>query len=72
MDPRIGQEPEIVHPGPIDDSMLMQQRNHRSTDIWNDEVRYLVLTTALIYMFSLTFRKFFQSCIFYRSMLWFM
>ena len=63
MDPRIGEEPKIVRPSPIDSSMLTQQPNHRSTHIWNGEVKYLVLTTALIFMFSLTFSKFFQSCI---------
>ena len=63
MDPRIGEEPEIVHPGPIDNSMLLQQPKHQSTNIWNGEVKYLVLTTVLIFTFSLTFSKFFQSCI---------
>ena len=52
-----------MHPGPIDDSVLTKQPNHRSTGIWNGEVQYLVLTTALIFMFSLNFSKFFQSCI---------
>ena len=56
MDPRIGEEPKIVRPGPIDSSMLTQQPNHRSTHIWNGEVKYLVLTTALIFMFSLNFK----------------
>ncbi|KAK9983664.1 hypothetical protein SO802_033189 [Lithocarpus litseifolius] len=37
MDPRIGKEPEIVRPGPINNSVLMQQPNHQSTDIWNGE-----------------------------------
>ena len=46
-----------MHPGPIDDLVLMKQPNHQSTDIWNGEVKYLVLTTAL------NFSKFFQSCI---------
>ena len=63
MDPWIGEELEIVHPGPIDASMLTQQPDHRSIDIWNGKVNYLVLTTALIFMFSLTFSKFFRSCI---------
>ena len=63
MDPRIGEEPEIVRPGPNDTSMITQQPNHRSTDIWNGEMKYLVLTTTLIFIFSLTFSKFFQSCI---------
>ena len=52
-----------MHPGPIDDSVLTKQPNHQSTGIWNGEVQYLVLTTALIFMFSLNFSKFFQSCI---------
>ena len=63
MDPWIGEEPEIVHPGPIDNLVLAQQPNHRSTNIWNGKVIYLVLTTALIFMLSLTFSKFFHSCI---------
>ncbi|KAF3968107.1 hypothetical protein CMV_007962 [Castanea mollissima] len=37
MDLWIGEGPEIVSPGPIDDSVLMRQPAHRSTDIWNDE-----------------------------------
>nr|POF04354.1 serine/threonine-protein phosphatase 7 long form like [Quercus suber] len=37
MDPRISEEPEIERPGPIDDSVLTKQPNHRSTDIWNGE-----------------------------------
>ena len=61
MDPQIGEELEIVHPGPIDASVLTQQWDHRSTDIWNGKVKYLVLATILIFMFSLTFSKFFQS-----------
>ena len=44
MDPRISEEPEIVHPSPIDALMLTQQLDHQSTDIWNGEVKYLVLT----------------------------
>ena len=44
-------------------SLLMQQQNHRSEDIWNGEVKQLVLTTFLIFTLSLTFSKFFQSCI---------
>ena len=63
MDPRIGEELEIVHPSPIDKSMLLQQPKHQSTNIWNGEVKYLVLTTVLIFTFSLTFIKFFQSYI---------
>ena len=63
MEPRIDEEPEIVRPGPEDPSLLTQQRIHRSEDIWNGEVKYLVLTTALIFTLSLTFSKFFQSCI---------
>ena len=63
MKPWIDEEPEIVHPGLEDPSLLTRQRNHRLDDIWNGEVKYLVLTTALIYTLSLTFSKFFQSCI---------
>ncbi|KAK9989199.1 hypothetical protein SO802_029438 [Lithocarpus litseifolius] len=37
MDPQIGEEPEIVRPSPINTSVLTQQPNHRSTDIWNGE-----------------------------------
>ena len=52
MDPRIGEEPEIMRPGPIDALVLTQQPDHWSIDIWNGEVKYLVLTTTLIFMFS--------------------
>ena len=55
MDLWIGEELEIVHPDHIDTSVLMQQPNHRLTDIWNDKVKYLVLTITLIFLFSLTF-----------------
>ena len=55
MDPQIGEELEIVRLSPIDTSVLTQQPNHRSNDILNGEVKYLVLTTALIFLFSLTF-----------------
>ena len=60
MEPRIDEEPEIVRPGPENPSLLTRQRNHRSEDIWNGEVKYLVLTTALIFTLSLTFSKFFK------------
>ena len=63
MEPRINEKPEIVRPGPEDPSLLMRQQNHRSEDIWNGEVKYLVLTTALIFTLSLISTKFFQSCI---------
>ena len=63
MEPQIDEEPEIVRPGPDDPSLLTQQRYHRLEDIWNGEVKYLVPTTALIFTLSLTFSKFFQSCI---------
>ena len=53
MDLWISEELEIVHPDHIDTSVLMQQPNHLSTD--NDEVKYLILTTTLIFLFSLTF-----------------
>ena len=49
MEPRIDKEPEIMHPGPEITSLLMQQTNHQSEIIWNGEVKYLVLTTALIF-----------------------
>ena len=55
MDLWIGEELEIVRPDHIDTLVLMQQPNHRLTDIWNDKVKYLVLTIALIFLFSLTF-----------------
>nr|POE95468.1 hypothetical protein CFP56_01511 [Quercus suber] len=35
MEPWIDEEPEIVYPGPKDDSLLMRQRYHRLEDIWN-------------------------------------
>ena len=63
MEPRINEKPEIVCPGPEDPSLLTRQQNHRSEDIWNGEVKYLVLTTALIFTLSLISTKFFQSCI---------
>ena len=63
MEPLINEKPEIMHPGPKDPSLLTQQRNHRSENIWNGKVKYLVLTTALIFTLSLTFSKFFQSFI---------
>ena len=50
MDPWIDEKPEIVSPGPIITSLLKQQPNHRSTDIWNGEVKYLVLATAIIFI----------------------
>ncbi|KAF3974875.1 hypothetical protein CMV_001819 [Castanea mollissima] len=37
MDPRIGEELEIVCPSPIDNLVLTQQPNHQSTDIWNGD-----------------------------------
>ena len=49
MEPQIDEEPEIVHPGLEITSLLMQQTNHQSEIIWNGEVKYLVLTTALIF-----------------------
>ena len=52
-----------MRPSPQDPSLLTRQRYHRSEDIWNGEVKYLVLTIALIFTLSLTFSKFFQSCI---------
>ena len=55
MEPRINEKPEIVCPGPEDPSLLTRQQNHRSEDIWNGEVKYLVLITALIVTLSLTF-----------------
>ena len=50
MDPQIDEELEIVRLGLIITSLLKQQPNHRSTDIWNGEVKYLVLTTAIIFI----------------------
>ena len=63
MEPWIDEEPEIMHPGPEITLLLTQQTNHQLEIIWNGEVKYLVVTTALIFTFSLTFSKFFQSCI---------
>ena len=57
------EELEIVRPGPENPSLLTQQPNHRSKDIWNVKVKHLVLTATLIFTLSLTFSKFFQSCI---------
>ncbi|KAF3945570.1 hypothetical protein CMV_028069, partial [Castanea mollissima] len=37
MEPRIDDEPQILHPGPIDESLLMRQQYHRLEDIWNGE-----------------------------------
>ena len=63
MEPWIDEEPEIVRPSPEITSLLTQQTNHQLEIIWNGEVKYLVVTIALIFTFSLTFSKFFQSCI---------
>ena len=64
MEPQIDEEPEFVlSPSPDDPSLLTRQRYHQSQDIWNGEVKYLVLTISLIFTLSLTFSKFFQSCI---------
>ena len=49
MEPQIDEELEIVCLGPEITSLLTQQTNHRSEIIWNNEVKYLVLTTALIF-----------------------
>ena len=49
MEPQIDEEPKIVRLGPEITSLLTQQTNHRSESIWNNEVKYLVLTTALIF-----------------------
>ncbi|KAF3971754.1 hypothetical protein CMV_004682 [Castanea mollissima] len=37
MEPQIDDEPQILHPGPLDESLLTRQRYHRSEDIWNGE-----------------------------------
>ena len=50
MEPWIDEELEIVRPGPEDPSLLTRQQNHQSEDIWNGEVKYLVLTTAIIFI----------------------
>ena len=63
MEPRIDEELEIVRPSLENPSLLTQQPNHRSKDIWNVKVKHLVLTATLIFTLSLTFSKFFQSCI---------
>ena len=49
MEPQIDEEPEIMRPGPKIASLLTQQTNHRLEIIWNSEVKYLVLTTVLIF-----------------------
>ena len=49
MEPWIDEEPEIMHPGPEITLLLTQQTNHRSEIIWNGEVKYLILTTTLIF-----------------------
>ncbi|KAF3945563.1 hypothetical protein CMV_028075, partial [Castanea mollissima] len=36
MEPRIDDEPQILHLGLLDESLLMRQRYHRSEDIWNE------------------------------------
>ncbi|KAK9996619.1 hypothetical protein SO802_021305 [Lithocarpus litseifolius] len=41
MDPWISEELEIVRPGLIDALVLTQQPDHRSTDIWHGEMKYL-------------------------------
>ncbi|KAF3956738.1 hypothetical protein CMV_018171 [Castanea mollissima] len=38
MEPWIDDEPQILHLGPLDESLLTQQRYHRSEDIWNGEL----------------------------------
>ena len=38
-----------MRPGPKIASLLTQQTNHRLEIIWNSEVKYLVLTTVLIF-----------------------
>nr|POF01918.1 golgin candidate 6 [Quercus suber] len=55
MEPQIDDEPQMLEPGPSDGSLLTRQPHHRSEDIWNGDVKYLVLTTALIFTLSLTF-----------------
>nr|POE98838.1 hypothetical protein CFP56_56121 [Quercus suber] len=37
MKPWIDEEPEILHHGLLDESLLMRQQYHRSKDIWNGE-----------------------------------
>ena len=49
------EEPQVLDPGPIVQSLLTRQRYHRSEAIWNGEVKYLILTTVLIFTLSLTF-----------------
>ncbi|KAF3948364.1 hypothetical protein CMV_025628 [Castanea mollissima] len=36
-DPRIAERARVLHPGPLDESLLTRQRYHRSEDIWNGE-----------------------------------
>ena len=54
MEPRIDEELEVLDPGPRERSLLTRQPYHRSEAIWNGEVKFLVLTTALIFTLSLT------------------
>ena len=49
------EEPQILDPGPVVQSLLTRQRHHRSEAIWNGEVKFLVLTTVLIFTLTLTF-----------------
>ena len=49
MEPWIDEELEIVRLGPENTSLLTQQTNHQSEIIRNDKVKYLVLTTTLIF-----------------------
>ncbi|KAF3950951.1 hypothetical protein CMV_023350 [Castanea mollissima] len=37
MEPRIDDEPQILYPGPLDESLLTRQRYHQLEDIWNGE-----------------------------------
>ena len=55
MEPRMDEEPQILDPGPVVQSLLTRQRYHRSEAIWNGEVKYLILTTTLIFTLSFTF-----------------
>ena len=55
MESRMDEEPQILDPGPVVQSLLTQQRYHRLEAIWNGDVKYLILTTTLIFTLSFTF-----------------
>ena len=65
MDAADVEDVEIVSPGPIDRSVLTQQRQHRSNDICEGEVKtvkYLVSTPAK-FISSLNYKKYLRICV---------